>query len=239
MTGRLAVGCSVLGAVFPVWNFGRTKHQILALGLALRGQPAAAIATNLLRLVPDPTYPRTFWHGPVAMKRAQQYDSELQHDYFKFQALPEYPLDEMSFESESLAAWLQGKRNKSAALLERHQDQRPSWLSAPQRNTVIMVTDERLTAHQQWTVEFEKRVAIPYGETVYLLPRKKLRQVTLPPGDFAIWDNRRVNINGYANGHLTHLTTYDSSEGNRLDDFLELKKQIIRLAQTQGQKIRV
>ena len=191
---------------------------------------------GFLSLLPDPAHPQTLW-PKAAIDRGVKYTSELRHGYFKFQALPEYPVDDTDFGADSLSAWLKGKHHKALALLETYRENQPYWLKAPHRKFHILVTDEVLSAHQRWTIQFEKHVAIPLGETLYLLPRKNLQGIDLPEGDFTIWDKQRVTVNGYANGRWTHSAAYDAYEGNDIDDFTKLRQQLLQLAQMEGRKL--
>ena len=67
-------------------------------------------------------------------------------------------------------------------------------------------------------------MAVPRGETVYLLSRESLQGVTVPDGDFTIWDDKRVTLNGYSGIHWTHATIHDATLGNDVRQFFRTGK---------------
>lgn len=232
-------GTPVLGVVFPVWRGGKRTNEIVVLGMTVDHSIGNALLPgNLFALSPDPATPRTLWRA-AALKRYQRYIRESQR-VFKLQALPEYPIENIGgLDMASLTAWLQGKRRKAQALMDKQRESSPYWLPRNGEVLRIVLTDDPPTAYSQWYIAFAKRVAIPLNETIYLLPRKNLTGIDLPPGDFAIFDKNRVAVNGYTHEQWTHSTIYeyDAGKTNDLQNLLQLQGQLIRLARTRGQKL--
>jgi Family of unknown function (DUF6879)/Beta-lactamase len=225
------IGKQVLGAVFAVWNFGKITHEVLALGLALDHRASARLTSSkLLILMPDPAYPRTVT-ARTADRLTAPFSQQSKRSFFKIEALPDYPVEEIGSSGESWQAWRNGNYHHSRALLEKVQE--PNSATIP-NSLRILLTDDPLTAYQHWSIEFKKRVNIPNGERPYLLPRKYLRNIELPGGDFSIWDGKRVTVNGYTNLHWTHTSIYDRDEGNDIAAFFGLRDQIIDRAREHG-----
>ena len=226
----------VIGAVFTVWNFGSKSKEVLALGLGL-GQRLSLpfMASEMLILQANPAHPRTMW-ASAARAQNRLYADELRYGGFKFQALPEYDQDECdSAYGDSLYAWLAGKVNRSKALLKL--ERKEFWHDDRLRSTRVIVTENEPSAYQLWSIEFARRVGIARGELVYTLPRRALQGLRVPEGDFTIWDDQRVTLNGYSGSHWTHSTVYDSIAEADIKNFLSLKQKLLSISQQLGQRL--
>lgn len=161
-----------------------------------------------------------------------------QNAFFRLQLLPDYDIDQDDA-ADSLRAWLQGKTNKSIALLEKLKSQdaeRPPWLRvwpADLKNKGgafrILVVDGDFSPYMQWGLEHFKRINIPLcGEKIFYLPKRYLEHQLLPTGD-VIMCNHHVVVNRYKGNTLTHRTFYNARHKEALR-FVDLQKQVVQLA---------
>ena len=238
------VGGTVVGALCPIWKFGQTITQILAFSFVhvTRRQSSSLPFGKLIALQSDSQVPRTILRHGSWEHRYRQWQQQLQSEFFKFEALPEYsPGDVESV--PSLAAWLQGSYNKSRAVMSKERSDPELWIrlfqAGPcQRFIRVRIMDDNPTAYQLWEIERFKRVDIPLlNEEIYLLPRRYVANLIVPEGDFAIYDQNRVMANSYQGTMWTHTTFYDSNQKKDVLKFIHIKQQLLRLAQKKGLRI--
>ncbi len=161
---------------------------------------------------------------------AQWWD-EMAEEWFKLEVLQDYSGEDGS---PSLQAWLKGDRQKSVELMKKHADL--DFLASCQekiQNGVklirVHVVEEPRSPYLEWEIEFYRHINIPKGgESVSLLPKNLVQGLDIPAGDLMIFDNKRVAVNTYDSGRMTHETFYDETDD--IDRFLDLKKAILKTA---------
>jgi hypothetical protein len=235
-------GQLLLGAIYPIWQSGKLTKTVVPLGIAPQQKSGSLLLPgSLLPLIADPGLPQTlpnhlFWDHTYT------YINQTKHHMFVFRLQPDLRYNDIESPA-SLQAWLQGKYNKSKALLDADPRQHNPWLErVHQRNLKnivrVRVIDDSLTPYAQWELEYYKRFNVPLlHETIFLLPKKHLTNIATTYNDLTMCDNNRVAVNSYKLGALTHGTFYDQQQGHDIQDFARFKAQILKLAQQKGQQL--
>ncbi len=243
-TNDIFKGALVLGALFPRWSLAGMQDEVLPLGIAPeRTGYHTFMPGDLFYLEPDPCFPRTFTQWSQMERINHQYVREIEGDLFRLELMPEYDLDEIGLGTNSSArAWMQGKINQSYARMaaERRKQYwaRPLVHNKNVRKTRIRIIDENLTTFQRYEINYFQRFTMPLiGEQVFLLKRKFLSDLELPPGDLTLFGNTRGRVNGYNGSRLSTATFYDSSAGHDMAALKKLRQQLIQLALRHGQLV--
>ncbi len=235
-------GQLLLGAVYPVWQSGKLVKTVVPLGTAPQQKSGSLLLPgSLLPLVADPSQPETLPNN-LFWDRSYSYINQTKRDIFVFRLQPELRYSDIESPA-SLQAWLQGKYHKSKALLDAEAKQHNPWLERVLQRRLksivrVRAIDSSPTPYAQWEHEYYKRFNIPFlHETIFLLPQKKLANLTTTYNDLAIFDDNRVTVNGYSQNALTHGTFYDQKQGHEIQEFVRFKQRILKLAQQKGQRL--
>jgi hypothetical protein len=227
----------VLGGVFPFWHSGHRTEDIIVFGLTVGhlGLRDSMLLGNLFPLQADPTKPRIYSSRDVYTRLTD----ELQHSVFRLQALPEYEPDPMiPYEQESIAAWNKGRSNESIRLMQKLFDLKPFWVNPVYGQTRVVIIDDALTNYQLWQLEHWRQFALRNGHSIFLLHRKWLADIEMPDGDFTIFDQNRVTVNGYAHARWIYTLAYNGVAGADINSFLRLQRQLLKIARTKGHRLR-
>ncbi len=164
-----------------------------------------------------------------ALEKFETLFAAAQRTMFKAEVLQDYSAVD---HSPSLLAWLGGNTALARSLGESDRDTtawRQQCLNSPAAITRVHVVDEPLTPYLEW------EIAVIYGdslvpsgaETVYLAPSQKLPDITLPAGDFWIFDDEQVLQWSYQaeTGELASARVW--GKGDDITPFLELREKFL------------
>lgn len=155
-----------------------------------------------------------------------QWFTETKEEWFKVEVLQDYTPED---DGPSLEAWLAGDRKKALELMAKEASQ-ASWTKqfqeSPARKRRFHIVEEPYTAYLQWEIEWYKHVNIPLAsEEVFLVPKKNIRHLDIPAGDFKIFDGKRVVVNHYtAQGLVESMDFYEA--GDDISHFLALREEL-------------
>lgn len=152
----------------------------------------------------------------------------LQEEWFKVEVLQDYSAED---KGESLSAWMAGDKKRSIELLNAEPHEWVDDCRAKVQNgitlTRIHVVDYPLSEYVQWEIEVYKNRNVPIGrENVYLLDRKDIADLSLPPGDLMMFDQSNAIIGNYdETGYAVTQTIFDSSDD--ISEFIKLRKKLL------------
>lgn len=158
----------------------------------------------------------------AAFKFWDTYWDEARHEFFKVETVQDYGSEEAVW-SPSYVAWVNGDKETSIELLKQGATE---WSTQTHEKPIlkrrIHIVQEPYTSYLEWEIMHYKLINIPLGdEKVYLLDLEEIKNVVIP-GDFMIFDNKRVANSHYnQSGIMTSMDFYDRDED--ISNFIKLK----------------
>lgn len=133
----------------------------------------------------------------------------------------------------SLRAWLQGDKQRAVELYTVDKEAasfRKMCLQSPARIQRVHVVEYPLTPYLEWEINIIYKQIVQTGaEGVYLVDSRDVSAITLPAGDFWIFDNTQVLQWEYDDvaGAIKGGATYDTSE---ITPFIQLQEKLLEHA---------
>src|SRR3989338_8447045 len=127
--------------------------------------------------------------------------NELGEEWFKVEVLQDYSGEDMD---ESLEIWIDGDREKSIELFRNSikDIQNSEWVkqatSTSAKKIRVRIVEQPYSPYLEWELEIYKIFNIPLaGEVIYFVDRMDVKDLSIPDGDFMIFDNKCVVRNYY------------------------------------------
>lgn len=168
----------------------------------------------------------------VSDKLFDKWWDEMTNEWFKVEVLQDYAGED---DGPSLRNWIKGDKQTAIELIK--SSDYSKWakdcrekLAQGVKLIRIHIVEQPLTDYIEWEIEHYKLVNIPRcGESVHLLNRAKVADLSLPDGDFMIFDEKKVVLNKYdKKGSMTHQTFFE--EPDDIGNFLEFRQRLVERA---------
>jgi hypothetical protein len=150
---------------------------------------------------------------------------------FKAEVLQDYTAVD---DGPSLRAWLDGDSQKSRTLGRADRgliDYREACLASPASITRVHIVEEPYTPYLEWEIAvcYKDSLLGHSAEKILLVNANKLAGLTLPAGDFWLFDDKRVLQWKYehGNGKTVGAKLWDESQGDDIDYFRQLRKSLL------------
>ncbi len=154
--------------------------------------------------------------------------NNLKEEWFKVEVLQDYTAED---NCPSLQLWLEGKKDESIALMH---NEMKEWIEECKKNPAqkirIHIVEEPYTKYLEWELELYKRAHIPIiGEQVSIISKQKVEHLSIPKGDFMIFDQKKAIQSYYSKeGLMESMDFYD--EGEDIENFLKLREELLRIS---------